>query len=159
MNAKKSWGIWIAVLCLGVLSGTATVAIAQSWDSNQQGVWKAVVDSYTDIEKEDIGWTDKWVMPNASVWGSSPMPRSRDTVKRWDRFNFGRSETLVSEYAPASIVVHENMAVAHYYYSTGDKNEEGKTKVTHGKCTDILVRDNGSWKFIAWRCADQPKND
>ena len=157
MNARRLWVICVAALCIAGLN--ATVASAQSWDKSQQEVWKAVVDSYKDIEKEDLGWTDKWVMPNASVWGSYPMPRTRGTVKRWDSFNFGRSQTLVSEYSPASIVVHENMAVAHYYYSTGEKGEEGKTKVTHGKCTDILVRDKGSWRFIAWNCADQPEND
>ena len=41
-------------------------------------------------------------------------------------------------------------------YSTGDNNEESKAEVTDGQCTDVLVRDNESWKVIAWHCADQP---
>jgi ketosteroid isomerase-like protein len=149
--------ICAAVLSVALLTGTA--ADAQSWDASQKEVWTTILDSYKDIENEDLAWTDKWVTPDAKVWGSYPMPRSREAVKNWDGFNFGRSETLASEYSPAAIVVHGDMAVAHYYYSTGDKDEEGKTSVTHGKCTDILVRAEGSWRFIAWNCADMPEDD
>jgi len=123
MSLERPWHAAAVSLCLVAMTGTWSTA--QSWDTSQKEVWQAVLGSYQDIEKEDAGWTDKWVMPNAAVWGDYPMPRTRETVSRWDEFNFERSDTLVSEYSPAAIVVHEDMAVAHYYYSTGDKNAEG----------------------------------
>jgi hypothetical protein len=42
------------------------------------------------------------------------------------------------------------MAVAHYLYSNAGENAEGKTVVIHGRYTDVLVRIEGEWKFIAW---------
>lgn len=134
-----------------------TIGYAQKWDAKQSEVWGVVLASYVDIDSGDANWSDKFVMKNAMVWGgTSPMPRGHDSIKRWDAYSMPQAKTLVSEYSPAAIVVHESTAVAHYYYSNGAKNNEGKQKTTHGKCTDILVKDGKSWKFIAWSCTDMP---
>ncbi|PKG80785.1 hypothetical protein CXF85_22005 [Colwellia sp. 75C3] len=142
-----------------ILTATAFSVTAASWDKKQTEVWDVVVASYKDIEKRDNNWTDKWVTKDAMVWGSStPMPRNRSSVKRWEKFQFqDGSVNNVAEYSPAAIVVHGNTAVAHYYYSNGSTSKEGKQRVTHGRCSDILVRVNKSWKFVAWHCSDEPK--
>ena len=133
---------------------------AQQWNEAQTEVWTAVLGSYADIDNSDVNWTDKWVTDDAVVWGSGfPMPRTRDSIKRWNGYQFPQSDTLMSEYSPAAIVVHGNTAVAHYYYSNGAKNKEGKHKTTHGRCSDILVKDDEMWKFLSWHCADTPSND
>jgi hypothetical protein len=145
---------------LAMLMLISTIGYAQKWDAKQSEVWGVVLASYVAIDKGDAGWTDEFVMKNAMVWGgSAPMPRGHDSVKRWNVYSMPLSKTLVSEYSPTAIVVHESTAVAHYYYSNGAKNTEGKHKTTHGKCTDILVKDGKSWKFIAWSCADIPDKD
>ncbi len=133
---------------------------AQTWSDEQSEVWTAILGSYADIEKKDLNWTDKWVTDDAVVWGNSyPMPRTRDAVKRWDSYQFPLSDTMMSEYSPAGIVVHGNTAVAHYYYTTGDKNTEGKFKTSHGRCSDIMVKGDDGWKFVAWNCGDEPSDD
>ena len=142
-----------------------TVAVfnvnAMSWDKQQTEVWNTVLSSYKDIEKRDNNWTDKWVTEDAMVWGSStPMPRDRSSVKRWEKFSFADgSINNVAEYSPAAIVVHGNTAVAHYYYSNGTTSKKGKQSVTHGRCSDVLVKGSKSWKFVAWNCSDEPKKD
>jgi hypothetical protein len=35
----------------------------------------------------------------------------------------------------------------------------GKQSVTHGRCSDTLVRENGRWVFLGWSCSDEPKRD
>lgn len=148
--------IKVSVLLLLV----SAVSQAQEWNQAQTEVWNAVLGSYVDIDNNDVNWTDKWVTDDAVVWGSGfPMPRTRDSIKRWNGYQFPQSETMMSEYSPAAIVVHDNTAVAHYYYSNGAKNKEGKHKTTHGRCSDIMVKKDNSWKFLSWHCADTPSND
>jgi hypothetical protein len=134
---------------------------ATSWDKKQTEVWNTVLNSYKDVEKRDNNWTDKCVTEDAMVWGSSTlMPRDRSSVKRWEKFNFaGGSINNVAEYSPTAIVVYGNTAVAHYYYSNGTTSKEEKQSVTHGRCSDVLVKDSKLWGFFAWHYSAEPKKD
>ena len=141
------------VLVILLVSANAN---ANQLDKEQTEVWSVVLESYKDIDSKNANWSDKYVTEDAMVWGgSTPMPRNRDSVKRWDKFQFSIGETVVSEYSPAAIVVHNSTAVVHYYYSNGTKDAEGKQKITHGRCSDILVKDDKTWKFVAWHCNDE----
>ncbi|KAA3651593.1 MAG: nuclear transport factor 2 family protein, partial [Proteobacteria bacterium] len=127
---------------------------------DQSEVWQMILASYVDIDNKDVNWSEKWSTKDALVWGNAyPMPRNIASVKRWDAYQFPLSENMVSEYSPVGIVVHGSTAVAHYYYSNGDKNKEGKHKTTHGRCTDIVVKEGQQWKFVSWHCADAPDNN
>lgn len=65
-------------------------AHAESWNKQQTEVWDVVLASYEDIDKRDNNWTDKWVTEDAIVWGNStPMPRTRSAIKRWEKFSLG----------------------------------------------------------------------
>lgn len=150
----------MVVLLLGSLAVSMGAANAQTWSQAQAEVWQVILASYEDIDARDVNWTDKWVLPDAVVWGPAyPMPRSRDSVKRWDAYQLAAGKNHVSEYSPAAIVVHGSTAVAHYYYSNATENREGKHETTHGRCTDVLAKDGDSWKFIAWHCGDEPDDD
>lgn len=131
-------------------------ANANQLNKEQTEVWSVVLESYKEIDNKNVNWTDKYVTEDAMVWGGgTPMPRSRESVKRWDKFQFAAGETVVSEYSHAAIVVHNSTAIAHYYFSNGTKDAAGKQKVTHGRCSDILVKDDKVWKFVAWHCTDE----
>lgn len=134
-------------------------AHAESWNKQQTEVWDVVLASYEDIDKRDNNWTDKWVTEDAIVWGNStPMPRTRSAIKRWENFSLGDGTiNNVAEYSPTAIVVHGDTAVAHYYYSNGTTSKKGDQKITHGRCSDVLVKDKKSWKFVSWHCADEHK--
>ena len=60
----------------------------------------------------------------------------------WDSKHF--------ELHPLEILIHGDTAVAHYLYSNGGEDQDGKLKVVSGRFTDILVRTEDGWKFIAW---------
>ncbi|MBT8137982.1 MAG: DUF4440 domain-containing protein [Gammaproteobacteria bacterium] len=145
-----------ALVCAMLITGVAT---AQDWSKEQSAVWQVVIDSYKDIDARDANWSKKWVFADAMVWGSYPMPRNRDSIQRWDKYNFSGGRNHVSEYSPTAIVVHGSTAVAHYYYSNATEDRKGEHETSHGKCTDILAKDGKSWKFIAWHCADAPGDD
>ena len=138
----------------------AGAAQAQTWSDEQTEVWNAVLASYVDIDNKDLNWTDKWVTEDALVWGNAyPMPRTRASAKRWDAYQFPLSDTLIADYSPVGIVVHGSTAVVHYYSSSGNRNKEGKHETTHGRCSDIMVKGDDGWKFVAWNCSDEPSDD
>jgi hypothetical protein len=135
-------------------------AIAQTWSAEQQDVWAVVVESWADIVAKDIEWTDRWVHPNAVGWNiQNPMPRSRETIKEWDRYDFDGATTMVSDFAPTAIVVQDTTAIAHYYYSLGTVDSDGERETVHGRCTDILVSDGEHWQFIGWNCGDMETDE
>ena len=68
----------------------------------------------------------------------------------WERFSSEQTKGLSHELYPLSIVVHGDMAVVHYLYSTAYQTRDKKTVVSNGRYTDVLVRDDGNWKFISW---------
>ena len=150
----------ILALIVASVTMVSTQAAAQSWSEAQTEVWTVVTDSWDAIVAKDVSWSDNYVHANAVVWGrENPMPRKRASVKKWDRYNFENATTKVAEFSPAAIVVEGGTAVAHYYYSLGTENHEGKRRTVHGRCTDILVRSDASWKFLAWNCGDEPSDD
>ena len=57
----------------------------------------------------------------------------------------------------ATVFVVGSTAVAHYYYSTAAEDREGERETTHGRYTDVLVKQDGRWMFIAWRGGDDPR--
>jgi hypothetical protein len=90
---------------------------------------------------------------------NTPAPLSKASTKAWNRYNSENSTTLMQELFPIGIVVHENTAVAHYLYSIATEDREGERETTHGRYTDILVRDGATWRFIAWQGGDDPEDE
>ena len=58
------------------------------------------------------------------------------------------------ELYPLSITIHDDVAVAHYLYSTAFKSEDGEIEMSNGRYTDVLVRTEDGWKFVAWHGGD-----
>ena len=58
--------------------------------------------------------------------------------------------THTSGYEDLAIVVHRDVAIAHYLYTNAEEDKEGAVEVSNGRYTDVLVRGADGWKFIAW---------
>ena len=125
--------------------------------SDQADVWAQVERQWNSVEKKDAKWIDRLLTDDFSGWGnSSPAPRGKASTKMWTRFNEQVSEMVAHELYPLSIVVHQDVAVSHYMYSSANKakTKEGKIETTNGRYTDILVRTADGWKFLAWSGGD-----
>jgi ketosteroid isomerase-like protein len=120
---------------------------------DQADVWAQVEQQWAAEEKGDNKWMDRMLTDDFSGWGKeSPAPRSKASTKMWNRFNEQISEMVAHELYPLSIVVHDDVAIAHYMYrsATKDSDKDGKIETINGRYTDILVRTDDGWKFIAW---------
>ena len=120
-------------------------------ENDSADVWAIVEEVWNSDAKGDKKWPDKLLAAEFVGWGkSSPVPRGKESTKMWDRFDDQLGKTIAHELYPLSIVVHEDVAVAHYLYTAAFQDKDGKIETSNGRYTDILVRTDAGWKFLAW---------
>lgn len=131
--------------------------LAQATPANpvddQADVWSQIEAQWNAEAKGDNKWMDRMLTDDFSGWGKeSPAPRSKASTKMWDRLNEQVSQMVAHELYPLSIVVHDDIAIAHYLFTSANKSKskDGKIETSNGRYTDILVRTDEGWKFIAW---------
>ena len=120
---------------------------------DQADVWALIEAQWNAEEKGDKKWMDRLLTDDFSGWGKeSPAPRGKASTKMWDRFNEEVSQMVAHELYPLSIVVHDDIAIAHYLFTSANKSKskDGKIETGNGRYSDILVRTDEGWKFIAW---------
>lgn len=142
----------------------ATSAFAQDEDTSaaegpqndQADVW-AVVEAQWNAEANDESrWHEKYLTEDFSGWSNnSPAPRSRTSTMMWDRYTDKQGSLEEHELYPLAIVVHDDVAVAHYLYSSAYEDKDGKSEITNGRYTDVLVRTDDGWQFLAWHGGDE----
>jgi hypothetical protein len=138
----------------------SVAADAQNWTPEQQEVWKVEEQQWKMNRDKDLTWVESMVHPNLSYWETGmPMPQTRASLERWQRFSSASNTTLEQELLPISIVITSNVAVVHYYYSSSIENYKKERRPVTGHYTDVLLKEDGHWKFLAWVGGDDPEED
>ena len=152
-NRVRVTGIFALVVAL-----TSFGAAAQQWNAEQQEIWNLELQQWKMAAAEDLSWIDSMVHPNLSYWESGqPMPQNLASLNRWNRYAAANGATLEQELMPISIVITGNVAVVNYYYQVAREDNDKKREMVTGRYMDVLMKDNGRWKFIAWAGGDDPK--
>jgi hypothetical protein len=137
-----------AVLALCVVSGSAR---AGEWSTEQQEVWNLEQQQWAMSKAEDLSWIDTMVHQNMRFWETgAPMPRDKASLKHWSRFDAESGSTLEQEIYPISATITGNIAVVQYHYVVASENYKKERKTVTGHYTDVLIKENGRWMFIAW---------
>ena len=130
-------------------------AFSQESADDSVDVWSVIEQEWNADEDGDRDWSDRLLTENFSGWGyDSPAPRSKTSTKMWDRFSEQLGKMVAHELYPLSIVVHNDVAVAHYLYSSAFKSKDGEIEVSNGRYTDVLVRTDEGWRFLTWHGGD-----
>jgi len=130
-------------------------ALAQDPGNDSADVWAVVEQQWDADEKDDRRWVDRMLTDDFVGWGKeAPAPRTKTSTRMWDKFNEQRGETVAHELYPLSIVVRGDVAIAHYLYTTAFRDTDGEIEMSNGRYTDVLVRTEDGWKFIAWHGGD-----
>ncbi len=146
---------WLVVLRLALLP---TLASAQTWNAEQQEVWKLEEQQWQMAKDKDVSWIDKMVHPNISYWDvDQPGPQNKASLQRWNRYNNANATVLEQELFPISMTITGNIAVVQYRYSVARENYKKERETSTGRYTDVLVKEGGRWLFIAWSGGDDPK--
>ena len=119
--------------------------------SDAADVWATIERQWSAVQEGEDGWTDELLTDDFSGWGkNSPAPRSRASTRMWDEFDRSQGRTVEHELYPLSIVVHGDVAVAHYLYTVATEDREEEVEVKNGRYSDILIRTEDGWRFLAW---------
>lgn len=141
-----------AILCtflLAICLLTAGNVNAQA--SDDSAVWSVIERAWQAERRGDSKWIDELLSADFVGWSNdSPAPRDKGSTRRWNIFAAKQTDILQHELYPLSIIVHGDLAIAHYLYSSASKTKGENVKTEHGRYTDVLVRSDGEWKFIAW---------
>ena len=136
-------------------SALATTAGAQDVGDDEADVLLSIEREWEASRKGDQDKVDDMLSDDFMGWGKgSPAPRSKTSTSNWSRFETQMGRVVRYEIYPLSITIHDDVAVAHYLYSRAFKDKEGKIEISNGRYTDILVRSEDGWKFIAWHGGD-----
>ena len=140
-----------AKVILGVAILTMSGALQAQETPDDAAVWAVVEKQWQATEKGDTKWVEELLAESFTGWANStPAPRTKSSIDMWQKFDSNQWDGMTHELYPLAIVVVGDTAVAHYLYSNAGENSEGKTEVVHGRYTDVLVRIEGEWKFLAW---------
>ena len=135
-------------------------AVAQSATDDYVAVWSVIEEQWEASQRGDRRWVERFLSADFIGWPkNSPAPRDKASTRVWNEFDAKQSKGLEHELYPLSTVIHGDMAVAHYLYTNATENSDGETEVSNGRYTDILVRVDGEWKFIAWHGGDDDSDD
>ena len=138
----------VAVSVLLLQSGFAH---AQEDADDQASVWASVEAIWDAEERGEDGWVDAMLSADFMGWpDTSPAPRSKASTRMWARFDADQTKGLAHELYPLSIVVHGDVAIVHYLYTSVVQTKDKSTQSSNGRYTDVLVRDEDSWKFLSW---------
>jgi Domain of unknown function (DUF4440) len=147
-----------AVLASAGLLALVGPASAQTWTPEQKEVWAFEEQQWQMSKDHDSSWIEKMVHPNIRYWDTGqPMPQDKASLTRWNRYTSASSNTLEQEVFPISVTITGNVAVAQYYYQTARENYKKERETVQGHYTDILIKENGKWSFIAWAGGEDPK--
>jgi hypothetical protein len=103
------------VLACAVVLTWASAAMAQTWSAEQQEIWKLEEKQWQMAKDKDLSWIETMVHPNLSYWGTdSPVPQTKASLARWNRYDNTNATVLEQELFPLSITVTANIAVVSY---------------------------------------------
>ncbi len=159
-HRDRDWKMTIkgkSTLLSGVLFIAALgTAVAQETRDDEADVILTIERQWEADERGDKDWIDTMLVEEFTGWPKeAPAPRSKGSTKMWDRFSDDQGKTIAHELYFQNIVVHGDVAIAHYLYTSAyEEKEKKKVEVNNGRYTDILVRTDDGWKFIAWHGGD-----
>ena len=147
-----------AVVALAGVLAVAGPASAQTWSPEQQELWSFEQHQWQMEKDKDSSWIETMVHPNLRYWGiGQPMPQDKASLARWNRYTGSTGSVLEQEIFPISATITGNVAVMQYHYQIARENYKKERETVTGHYTDVLLKENGKWLFIAWEGGDDPK--
>jgi ketosteroid isomerase-like protein len=137
---------------IGALSLVVILPItarAQGWSAEQQDVWRTVEAYWGHLTRGEVAEFTSYFHDNFSGWVyNADRPRTKEDV-------VASAQDLVADYTflrheinPVGVMVHGDVAVAHYYFSYEVEDASGAVTHEEGRWTDVLVREGDIWMCI-----------
>jgi hypothetical protein len=137
-------------LLLGILIFSVVPVTAQEWSAGQKEVWQDVNDYWALFAKGDLEGFSSYLHEKFSGWPSASIhPQDKAERVKFINYFLPKSKVVFYTLTPAAIVVHDNVAVVHYFYYMVSKDADGVENTDQSGWTDILVKEGDKWVLIA----------
>jgi ketosteroid isomerase-like protein len=134
------------VVC-GVPTG---VTCEEPWSEAQKEVWAAIETCSEHWAKGSLDEAMACVHDDFSGWlYTQPVPRTKEFDKRISAHLLKTHTTQAYELRPIDIKVYGDIGIAHYYFVQIIKDSEGKEVIEQGRWTDILLKQDDGWVWVA----------
>lgn len=138
-------------------AGILGIAQAGEWSDEQAEVWSAIEVCNDHIREKRIDAFKDCIHDDFSGWlYSEPVPRGKDNFEKIVRYFVTSRDIVAAENRPVSILVYDNFAIIHYFFIEITKDEGGNEDYSQGRWTDVMVKENGKWRWIADHGGSRP---
>jgi ketosteroid isomerase-like protein len=132
---------------------------AQEWSAAQKDVWKNVESYWSLMAQGNLEGFMEYFHPDYRGWDyQNALPSTKASSKKFLEYGLKSTKTLVYDITPVAIQIYGNFAFVHYYYSTIEKEVEGKARMASGRWTDILMKQGDKWVMIGDHGGQTSKN-
>ena len=141
------------VICSSMAFGS--ICLAQDAAGDRADVWSVVEQQWDAEASGDKKWMERYLADNFSGWQKdSPAPRNKSSMQMWDRFMDSQGSMVAHELYPLQIIVHDDVAIAHYMYTSAYRAKDGDVELNNGRFSDVLIRTEDGWRFLSWHGGD-----
>lgn len=148
----------VSILTIGIGLSGAAIAQAQTWSAEQTSAWGTVSQSWADEVAQNGNWPNNYAHENMVSWGEDfPIPRSKESIIKWTRFEDTQGKVVNYEISPVAIAVSGNTAVVNYYAVAVRQRGTDKPEREVTGLVETLVKQGNSWKFLASTSFDNGK--
>lgn len=147
-----------AIIATAVILAASHNCSAQRWSEAEMEVFKTIKGQWAAVMEKDFDKANEYLHESHLGWDyREPIPRNKEAVDEWLRYLNEEGKSNLIELAPVGFVIQGKTAVAHYYYSLAVEPKDAPRKTVHGRFTDVLMKTDDGWKFIAWHGGDDPR--
>lgn len=130
---------------------------AAEWSAEQAEVWAAIETCDRLFREQRIEKAADCIHDDFSGWlYSEPVPRGKDNFEKVGSYFVKTREVVAGELRPIDILVYDNFAIIHYFYIEVSKDKDGEEDYNQGRWTDIMIKENGKWRWIADHGGSRP---
>ena len=139
----------ILVLFIALLIAGESL-LAQKWSAEQQEVWQTVENWWMLYKNNDSANLKKMVHKDYTGWAwEDYAPAGYAAMVKWlDNRDTKMTKIDYNILRPLEILVMDDVAVLHYYYTT-HQTKGDKKSVIQGRWTDIWKKEGGKWLLIS----------
>ncbi|MBT8401103.1 MAG: nuclear transport factor 2 family protein [Rhodothermia bacterium] len=126
---------------------TVPATFAQDWTPEQRQVLDRVEQCIDFFNSDQFEGIVDCIHDDFSGWlYGDPVLRGKNNFLTLGRFYMDNLSVSAAEFRPLDVILLGNVAIVHYYtYTIFD----GTMEVSRDRWTDILVNEEGTWRWIA----------
>ena len=137
-----------------IMIGVPNLSFAGDWSKEQKEVWNTITKWWDNFAANDIKGQRALLHDNMYSWRmDGPAPQNKEETLLWINENMKDNNDPIQTVTPMKVVVHGSTGVAHYVVQRARTDRNGKRVSETHRWTDIVIKDGGKWRFIAWQGA------